>query len=95
MILTMERVLSPGWITRTFEDELTGAWACYHECVDCGKIIDGEELRSGRNLLLEHAKEKHEAKSFALELYFFRSAIHALHPYSGLEAFEWPDKARP
>jgi len=42
--------------------------------------------------LLEHTAKRHKAESFHGELYRFRSAVHALHAYYGLDAFEWPDK---
>jgi hypothetical protein len=53
----------------------------------CGFTIDGKDGR--RNALLEHTSEKHHGEVFNLEMYIFRSAIHALQVYYGLEAFEW------
>jgi len=85
---TMERAIHPGWLTLLFESEDGERFACYHQCVACGETIEG---RNGD--LLGHTREKHPAEAFHLELYVFRSALHALHPYFGLTALEWPDKA--
>jgi hypothetical protein len=92
VILTMERVITPGWLTRSYENELTGEWAVYHQCVNCGEVVEGTSLQPGRDFLLEHTAERHKSESFHGELHRFRSAIHALHAYYGLAAFEWPDK---
>lgn len=94
MVCTMERVIHPGWLTLVYEDESTKAWSCYHRCLDCGDVLNGAVM-PGRDPLLEHTAEKHKAGTFALELYRFRSAVHDLHIYYGLEAFEWPDKTAP
>jgi len=95
MVCTKQRVIHPGWLTLTYEDQSTAEWACYHCCVNCGAVIDGASFQSGPDSLLEHTAEKHKTGIFALELYRFRSAVHALETYYGLEIFEWPDKAVP
>ena len=78
----MTRVIHPGWLTRLLEDE-----SSEHQCVSCGFTIDGKV--GGKHALLEHTSKKHQGEVFNLEIYIFRSDIHALHVYYGLAAFEW------
>jgi hypothetical protein len=87
MIETIERVIHPGWLTILLEDEKSSKYQCYHMCVSCGFTIDGKV--GGKHALLEHTSKKHHGEAFSLEIYIFRSDIHALHVYYGLEAFEW------
>lgn len=88
MILTMERVIHPGWLTRTFESlQETGEWAVYHQCLKCGEAVEGA---SGD--LLEHTRACNPKESFYLELHQFRVALHGLDLFVGLEALEWPDR---
>lgn len=91
MILTMERVIHPGWLTLTYENALTGEWSCFHSCVDCGAVVDGASLQPGRCALREHTAKDHASELFNLEMYLFLSAIHALDAAHGLVAFRWPD----
>ena len=88
-----ERVIRPGWLTVSYEDESTGKWRCFHHCVNCGAVVDGASLKPGRDAVWEHTAKDHSGESFNLEMYLFLSAIHALDAYHGLVAFQWPDTA--
>jgi hypothetical protein len=91
LIETMARVIHPGWLTVTLENELKpDDWTVYHKCVECGFVLMGGAFKN--NALYEHSSQKHKSTIFPLELYVFRSNLHALDVWHGLEGLQWPDR---
>ena len=92
MVERTERVIHPGWLTVMVTDQEHDVWMCHHRCVVCKQIITGEGV-FGEDMLT-HTR-KHRGTSFALELYRFRSALHMLNFYFGLDALVWRDTEDP
>ncbi len=90
----LSNVIWPGWITRIFQDEASGAMSLFHECVTCGARIDGTSLKYPRrsNPFADHVRQKHVAEAINVEVYALRTAIHVLGGlHYGLKMYEWPN----
>jgi hypothetical protein len=85
--LTLERVIHPGWLTRTYENG--SKFHVTHTCVVCGLVVVGS-YASNRDELAEH--ERRHPENINAELYRFRGAVHSLHPVYGFQTFTWPDR---
>jgi hypothetical protein len=85
-VLTMERTIHPGWVTRMYESLDGKEFFATHSCA-CGFVIFGSD-----GDMLQHTREKHPTEAFNLEIYRFVADLHALDIVWGLEMFRWPDR---